>query len=211
MSYLPDITIKPDCDPKLFIDRLEDLAKNENAIKEIRRDSDVKLLKSNMDIFAFMPTDQNGHEEIIGQFIYRYDNPTIISVEIRARLWSPDPPNYEIYVKEAKRIAGSLLKAYNQAFNLQRRLNIQKKEKTEPSLSPGASQMFRKFVTLANKGNLHYLDWKRFYEFVRFCHAHHVKLYEDEIAWLLKKEGFEDKKAMYIADIYMHCKRMLER
>lgn len=211
MGVLPNITIKPDCDPKLFLDRLEGSAKKRDVIKEVRRNSDSKLAKSGMDILAFMPTDQNGHEGIIGQFIYRYDKPSIICVEIRARLWNPDPPNYEIYVKEAKRIAGNLLKSYNKTFDSRRCLTIQKKKQTEPSLSPGAKKVFRRFVTLANKRSLHPLDWKRFYEFVRFCHAHRIKLYEDEVEWLLGKEGFGEKKSSYIADIYMHCKRMLEK
>jgi hypothetical protein len=190
---------------------LENLAKNIGPMKEVRREKDVKLSISGMDILAFMPTDQNGHEEIIGQFIFQYDKPSTVYVEVRAGRWNPDPPNYEIYVIEAKRIAGSLIKDYNQAFSSRRRLTIQKKKKTEPSLSPGANKVFRKFVTLANKHSLHPLDWKRFYEFVRFCHAHHVKMYEDEIEWLLNKEGFGEKKSRYMADIYMHCKRMLER
>ena len=211
MGFLPNITVKPDCDPKLFLDRLEDLAKNSASIKEVCRDKDVKLSRSGMDILAFMPTDQNGHEEIIGQFIFQYDNPSTVYVEVRAGLWNPDPPNYEIYVKEAKRIAGSLIKEYNHSFPSRRRLTIQKKSQTEPSLSPVANKVFRKFVILANKRSLHPLDWKRFYEFVRFCHAHHVKLYEDEIEWLLNKEGFGEGKSRYMADIYGHCKRMLER
>ena len=209
MGYLPNITVKPDCDPKLFLDRLEGLAKKSNLIQEVRRD--INLAVSGMDILAYMPLDQNGHVGIIGQFIHYYDKPYTLNVELRARTWNPDPPNYESYVKEAKRIAGGLIKAYNKNFNSRRRLTIQKKKQTEPTLPPGANGVFNKFVALANKSSLHPLDWKRFYEFVRFCHAHRVKLYEDEIEWLLNKNGFSEKQARYIADIYTHCKRMLER
>jgi hypothetical protein len=208
MGFLPNITVKPDCDPKLFLNRLEGLANQSNLIQEVLRD--INLAGSGMDILAFMPLDQNEHVAIIGQFILYSDKPSILSVEVRARAWMPDPPNYESYVKEAKRIAGGLIKAYNQSFNSRRRLTIQKKKQTEPTLPPGANGVFNKFVALANKSSLHPLDWKRFYDFARFCHAHRVMLYEDEIEWLLKKNGFSEKMARYIADIYTHCNRMLK-
>ncbi len=183
MGFLPNITLKPDCEPKLFLNRMEGLANKSNLIQEVRRDTHLGV--SAMDILAFMPLDQNGHVEIIGQFIHFFDKPLPLSVEVRARTWNPDQPNYEAYVKEAKRIAGCLIKAYNKNFNSRRRLTIQKKKQTEPTLPPGANGVFNKFVVLANKSSLHPLDWKRFYEFVRFCHAHRVKLYEDEIERLL--------------------------
>jgi len=76
---------------------MEGLGNQSNLIQEVLRDTHLGV--SAMDILAFMPLDQNGHVEIIGQFIHYYNKPLILSVEVRARAWSPDPPNYESYVK----------------------------------------------------------------------------------------------------------------
>jgi len=61
-----------------------------------------------------------------------------------------------------------------------------------PSLADNAERVF-----------LHPLDWRRFYEFVRDCRSR-ARYSEEEIARLLIKEGFSEKYANYIGDIYGH-------
>jgi hypothetical protein len=77
------------------------------------------------------------------------------------------------------------------------------KEKSR-GLPPKATETLKNFIFSANKTSLHPLDWQRLYRFVRICHTTRAKPEKGLIWGMLSKEGFDDKKAEYIADVVSH-------
>lgn len=83
------------------------------------------------------------------------------------------------------------------------------KEKDFPELPPATRRLFVRFVNCANRSALHPLDWRRFYQFVRYCHGRHVKLSQGRLHVLLVRGHFPERNAEYLADIYEHCRKTL--
>ena len=78
-----------------------------------------------------------------------------------------------------------------------------------PELPPATRRIFLQFVNCANRKVLHPLDWRRFYRFVRFCHAKRVKLTSHTLCRLLVRGHFAESKAEYLADVYERCRELL--
>jgi len=76
-------------------------------------------------------------------------------------------------------------------------------------LPPATREIFVQFINCANRKALHPLDWHRFYRFVRFCHAKHVKLHSDLLRSLLIRGHFQEHKAAFLAEIYEHGRKLL--
>lgn len=146
------------------------------------------------------------HKGLEAQLIIQPDARKEVAVEIKAGRWSPqDPPAYETYVTEAKALIGRLLTEYNRAKGKRYRITIPAKEKLEPKLPPQSQKLFKRFTSLANRTDLHHLDWQRFYEFVRDSRMR-KPLSEEDMARLLCKEGFPEQHAHEIAEIYRHLR-----
>ena len=56
---------------------------------------------------------------------------------------------------------------------------------------------------------LHPLDWQRFYTFIRTADRVRLRLHEEDIAYLLVREGFDEEYARSIANIYEHGRGIL--
>lgn len=78
-----------------------------------------------------------------------------------------------------------------------------------PELPPVARKHFAQFINCANRSSMHPLDWKRFYRFVRFCHAKRVRLESGSLRILLVRGHFSETKAAHLANIYEHGRAML--
>jgi hypothetical protein len=76
----------------------------------------------------------------------------------------------------------------------------------EPKLPPKTQRVFDYFIRETNKYNLHPLDWERFYLFAQACHNFRVKLAEEELIYLLEKEGFTETNAKQIGNVYHHIR-----
>lgn len=134
----------------------------------------------------------------------------VVDVEIRAIKWTPDPPIYEIYVDEARKILNPILKAYNKEYKSKLRLFIQSKNAIEKSfrLPFTIEKIFKTFTGFANKSCLHPLDWERFYKFIRACHYHRWKK-PDVLEQLLRNEGFTEEYARELTMIFDHSYEVL--
>lgn len=208
-DLLPDISLKIDCSPREFIERIEEIARSQSQFIEIHKQLDF-LGEKGLDVLNIKPREQNEQIDIYGQVITRLETVERVDIEIRSSRWNPEPPTYDIYVKEARRIMIPLIKEYNQKYNSKRRLSIQVKSDKNSKLSPVAQKYFARFVNCANKKALHPKDWDRYYKFIRFCCAKRISLYEEDITRLLIAEGFSKEKAEYLASIYWHGLKLLK-
>lgn len=72
-----------------------------------------------------------------------------------------------------------------------------------------ARTLFLSFVDLANTSLLHPLDMRRFYRFIRFCHARKVNLGEHELRAHLLQAKFSEEDADNLSSIYYHGRNLL--
>lgn len=72
-----------------------------------------------------------------------------------------------------------------------------------PELPPLSRKVFVRFVNCANR------SWNRYYEFVRFCHAHRVRVSDCTLHSLLARGGFSDAKIGALVAAYLHGRKVL--
>lgn len=201
-DYLPPIHINISGPSRRFLEKMAEIAEKSGSFN-VEKHYDA-LGQKGFDIVNLRHNKQSPHTGLGAQLIAQPGEKAAIAVEIRAQQWSPkDSPSYETYCAEAKTLIAPLLATYNKETGSRHRMTIPVKEKLEPRLPPQCAKFFSRFVALANKTSLHPLDWRRFYEFVRDCRSR-ARYSEEEIARLLIKEGFSEKYANYIGDIYGH-------
>ena len=70
-------------------------------------------------------------------------------------------------------------------------------------------KVFLCFLNRANRAGLHPLDWRRFYEFVRYAHARRAKLGTGWLYSTLVREGFNCAQAERLCDAYEHGRNTL--
>lgn len=83
------------------------------------------------------------------------------------------------------------------------------KDENFKELPPATRAIFLQFANCANRRALHPLDWKRFYRFIRFCHAKRVKLQSWTLRELLIRAHFPDHLSAHLANIYEHSRELL--
>lgn len=151
----------------------------------------------------------SSHKELGAQFLCFDDTSNKVAVEIRADRWFPDNlPSYDTYVSAAELLIKPILAEYNKDEGVRCRLLIESTKRLEPKIPPLGLRYFDRFSQLANKKMLHPLDWERFYEFVRNARAN---LSEEDMKYLLVKEGFASAKAEHIANIYRHLREFKKK
>lgn len=207
-DLLPAIKIRTKTDPKILLESLYKISQvlSNLYLSEYKKDYILK----NSNFLVLRPKKQNGHLGIIAQIFSLPEINNSLQVEIRAQRWSKVPATYKLYVEEAKRILNPLISKYNAAYNSRKRLSIQSALTIQKSLPPLANKLFMTFVDDANKSLLNSMDWKRFYKFIRHCHASNVKLYPDELKRLLIENGFSDDDSDDLTNIFYHGKNLLK-
>lgn len=166
---------------------------------QVERHPDA-LGEAGCDVINLRYLGHSPHADVGGQLIASADGKRI-SVEMRASKWTPDPPTRNVYCAAAKELIGPLLTTYNRASKTRYCLRIEQAIRAEPKLPPQAEKLFLAFTTLANTSSLHYLDWRRFYEFVRYSRT---EVPEEDMTSLLIKSGFDAPYAEHISRIYSH-------
>ena len=83
------------------------------------------------------------------------------------------------------------------------------KEEEFTELPPVTRRLFVQFVNCANRRALHPLDWRRFYAFVRFCHARRIRLHDSQLKHLLIRAEFPPLVADRLVLIYAHGRELL--
>lgn len=156
------------------------------------------------DIVNLSLNEASVHEGLMGQLIKHDESKSRVTVQLSAIRWHETPlPSFDTYVTEAKRIICPLLTAYNRETGSRYRLTIKTRKALEPRLPPRSASLFRSFAAAANLSCLHPFDWERFYRFLSASSAR-SQLTENDIFSLLVREGFSDKYATHIAEIYEH-------
>ena len=82
-------------------------------------------------------------------------------------------------------------------------------KKIKLKLPRGAEGYFRRFLARANISVLHDNDWECFYEFIVYCHRHHVTLDYWDLRQALIAEGFREYTAKNLSDAYKHGRGIL--
>jgi hypothetical protein len=190
-----------DISPSEFLDRLQKIASNNKSLQiEFHRD----FPRQGYDTLEVGCWTHAMHTGLVGQFVIDPQKRGIVTVEIRADRWNPEPPTYEIYVAAAKETIAALLAAYNILFNSKYRLLIQTEEDLKPKLPPRAKVRFNEFVVMANKQILHPFDWERFYYFIYACSSKNMKITQEDVKELLVQRDFSDEVAEELANIFGH-------
>lgn len=78
------------------------------------------------------------------------------------------------------------------------------------ALPPFTRKVFLRFVNCANKSALHPLDMRRFYQFIRVCHARRVKLDQYQLHAHLVRAGFKSETAERLSGVYHHGRELLK-
>ena len=81
----------------------------------------------------------------------------------------------------------------------------------DPTFSPRVREFFDHFVGLANKTDLHPLDWERFYDFMRASHTLRSRVNDRQLYDTLIREGFDETTARYTAEFYRKGREILRR
>lgn len=204
---LPNISIKVDVKPRAFLDRLEQIAGRFDNVR-IKRTFNIAGYEG-WESLNLESCVSGYHKKLCGAVISNPESDTRVFIEMVAEHWDPDPPTYDTYVGAARLLFVPLVKAYNRKYHSRCQLNIQTKTVKERELPAETKKRLTSFIVCANKSALHSNDWSRFYQFIAFCHAHHVKLSEGGLKHLLVKAGFSSEKAEYLADIYYHGRNLL--
>ncbi len=76
-------------------------------------------------------------------------------------------------------------------------------------LSVRAQQLLIRFINCANRASLHPRDWRRYYGFVRYAHAHRARSTVSDIYVALLTSGFTEQKAQQLANVYGHGREIL--
>lgn len=201
-DYLPPIHINVTGSLRGFLKKMANLAEKSGTLT-VEQEFDA-LGSSGFDVVNFRLIKSPRHKGLGGQLIVQPESTNSVAVEIRAERWSPDdPPTYETYVAEARALIGPLLSEYNCEVGTRHRMAVPSKRKLEAKLPPQSTKLFKRFTGLANKSGLHPLDWRRFYEFVRDSRMRRP-LPDEDLARLLMKEGFSERYARDIAEVYGH-------
>ena len=144
------------------------------------------------------------HEGLFGQLVVHADVKDFVTVYVRAARWHQcQSPSFETYASEAKALIGPLLSAFNREAGTRYRMVITSKESLEPKLPTQSERLFKRFATLANRSSLHPSDWGRFYQFVSNIRMRKPPS-DDDISRLLINEGFAERHAQRIAEVYGH-------
>lgn len=209
---LPNITIKPDVSPKEFMERLYHTVAQQQVWQVKRFEEGLRDGEGSPSLgLAYTSPEPKIPNGLMAHFDW-YDNldKDRVRVGLVAHNWGVEDPSYDSYVAAAHMLK-PLLSLYNRLHKARVRLNIESREDLAPKLSPIAKKYFGHFVSIANKGALHPSDWGPFYDFVTVCHVLRSKLIEDDIKYLLFKEGFNEEHALEIACVYGHGRAILKR
>lgn len=201
-ASLPSIRIKVSSPLRNFLKKMTDIAERSGAFA-VEQHFDA-FGEKGYDVVNLRFKKTSCHKGLGGQLIVQPDAKATVFVEISAERWSPaDPPSYETYCTEAKALIRPLLRTYNREAHTRHRMVLEAKKDIEPKLPPQSAVLFRRFTALANKSGLHPLDWKRLYEFVRKSRIR-KRVYDEDIAQLLIKDGFPEPYAHRIAEVCGH-------
>lgn len=199
---LPDISVRVDIPPHEFLKRLEPIARRlEDA--DVRKGCDTVGFEG-WGSLIIDPRSPSPHKKLSCMVYAKPDSDDRVFIDLIADRWTPDLPTYDTYVDAARSVFKPLVKVYNKEYQSRLRLSIQPNTVKKFMLPQKTAQRLQSFIVLANTSALHPLDWNRFYEFIAFCHAHHVKLSKDRLHRLLFEGGFDEEKAEHLSDIYRH-------
>jgi hypothetical protein len=91
------------------------------------------------------------------------------------------------------------------------RIKYDKEISVDSSMSENVAQAFKSFTFVANKSSLHPHDQERCYDFIIQAHIDGSLLEEDEIAYLLKIEGWWEEKSIELSSDYRFGRDLLNR
>lgn len=185
-----------------FLRQMKTVADEQGFETKIKLEEPSELYCS---VLAFSPKEPQVHEELVGYFVHWAHRYPRIDVQVTAR-WELKGLTYGIVRTAAEGLFKPLISAYNRRHSSRYRLRIESPEEMLPKLSPEAQDAFNRFVHSANLKSLHPHDWRRFYQFVKVCHATRNDVDESEIGFLLRKAGFANEYAGLIAQIFVHCR-----
>tara|TARA_R110000772_G_scaffold31555_3_gene77789 strand:+ start:608 stop:1102 length:495 start_codon:yes stop_codon:yes gene_type:complete len=154
-----------------------------------------------LEIINFRFTEESPHDGLGFQLIAHRDTPNRVSVEVRARSWSPNPPTRSVYCEAAKHLTGEMLKVYNKTYDARLRLRMVSRDHHQFTMTKRTASLLDSFMVLANTSSLHPLDWKRFYALVR---EGRQEVPVGELRAALRKAGFSLEKADYLSELYEH-------
>jgi len=209
-DILPRVTVKTDINSEAFLRRIERIATELNGYEVIKATYDYLDEGSHSLILKY--TLHSPHDNLMIHLTTDSKEDSRVVFSLAARKWNPDPPTYEVYVQAVREVIEPLIRKYNRRRGSRRRLTIQSKESTEPTLPPRCARFFEGFLRgAAGRCPLHASDWGRFYLFVRFAHRVSLQSDEHDIKRLLWRAGFSEDYAGEIANVYHHGRSLLKK
>jgi hypothetical protein len=203
---LPQMSIQlnSSISPRSFLLSIGDLARVDQSLASVK--IEIDFLLQDHDVVAFEPNDSGPHVDLAVLLSASPDFVGRIQVQVNASEWKDDWPTRHEYLRQARRVVTPLLKRFNELSQTAFKLTTSRKRKKK-KLSEEALVRFRRFALWKHVS--HPLDWERFYRFIRYCHAHQIKLHSSQFESLLIEAGFVDTEARVLANVYEHCRAVL--
>lgn len=196
-NLLPATDIAVPIEPSVFLEKMAEIGRESSRFDvEDKRDS---AGGPDLEIINFRFREDNPHEGLGFQLIARQNVPNRVSVEVRARRWSPDPPTRLVYCEAAKFLVGEMIKVYNKTHKTRLRLRIDTIGRHNFKMTKRTTTLLDRFTVLANTSSLHPLDWQRFYALVK---EGRQEIPEHVIRSKLLESGFTREKVEYLSDLY---------
>lgn len=202
---LPNITVKTDCDNRLFLKRMYRILKNDKYVFNLTHSTD-EIVKGE-DSLKFSTNILKEHKDL-GTLIYN-DNSIIdrVFIEIFSNNWNMQYPNYSEYANTAKVIIRPPLKEYNQKHNTKIRLSIPSVSSLIPKLPKAANSYFNYFIEHKYSQKMYPTDWKNFDKFTHHCISKNVDLEREDLHHLLLVNDIDNKIARLLCDSYARIKQ----
>jgi hypothetical protein len=198
--------------PVAFLDRLE---------LEVEQSTQWRLAKNHAECRAvvteFIGSDFDGSGLAISAYVddaFLDDpSPETITFAVIADRWGNDNDAVQLVsdaqINAAFGLFRPLVRHAAKVLRIPCRINYPKLNKPRP-FPPNAAKRLDCFCRLANLSCLHPYDWGRFYGFVRFCHAHSVRLSAECLDVELRARHVPENLARMLSDRYEFGRSLLK-
>lgn len=203
---LPQYWIKLRTNGEIFLDRMENIYKNNSAITPERYKE--SWLPGEVLDRLFIPIGSGKYYKELEIVTWvESKRKRIAGVDARAD-WRKDPPSPELYDNIISKYFMPYLKIYNKQYKATLQLEKGHLYTGRPNLPPEVVTLFKRFVAVS----LHKCkppDWESLYRFICHCHGYKIKLSTSDLIHFLREAGFTEESAKQIAKVYAHGRNIL--
>lgn len=210
---LPDASIKTEVSPLVFLDRLAKLVEESaDYTGQLKTSANLPgIPEATILSLAFKEHSHPKYQR--GEIVWRDEPRLSMRVEVEARVdrWpSPENADYDTYASALLCLTDPLIQLYNTRYQTRRRLQIASEKSCQPKLSPRLKTYFKSFVGSVNRQTPSPSDMRIWYQFIHLVHRLRSEIDEEEIQFLLEREGFRPEDASDFVSVFTTGRNLLK-